>query len=167
MLKPIPIVAVETGEVEDAPEGSIPVALYGAGSGGGGGGSDIQIARFSTPDLDLSVTYLEEPNAPWVSFRFSGFISDVLSGTPGFKAALPANFEDELLMNLENTSPALISVSGTPQLAYIEFGIFIGDTEGIGVSGRNIVVLIQDIAFPDDGSLEIADLIGAYGRFNF
>lgn len=36
-LSPIPVVVDTSGDVEDAPSGSVPIALYGAGGGGGGG----------------------------------------------------------------------------------------------------------------------------------
>ena len=47
-LNPVPIVATDSGDAADAPEGAIPVAAY--GFGGGGGGNEV------TLDGDQAIT---------------------------------------------------------------------------------------------------------------
>jgi len=48
MLEPIPVVATETGDTEDAPSGAVPLALYGAGGGSG----DVEAFLASLPGYD-------------------------------------------------------------------------------------------------------------------
>lgn len=69
MADPIPYLVAESGTPEEAPNGSIPIALYGAGGGGVGPEGDVAVGRIilNTEDtLDLStvsnideVTYVD------------------------------------------------------------------------------------------------------------
>lgn len=53
MADPIPYVVKESGGAGAAPDGSIPIALFGAGGGGGGGAVDSVNGQIGEVELDI------------------------------------------------------------------------------------------------------------------
>lgn len=125
----------------------------------GGGGGAVPPARFKNSDLDLIVFYGDTED-PYVSFKFDGYLGEPLGmGTVGATYALPDIFEDEMIIQSGMISPALIVIEATAHPLYIEYTLIFGDTTSAGIAGKNIIILINSIRFPDDESINPEDLV--------
>lgn len=123
------------------------------------------MAQFSNGDVDIAVWY--GSSSPWYSLRFHGEVAEgPLAGTYGFSAPVSDGFDSEMTIFASQTVPFRYPNATVPTIGWLEFTFIVGDTTSLGIPGKTVTLLINDIVVPDDSNFGPEDLVGQSISFN-
>lgn len=138
MADPIPHVVLERGDASDAPEGAVPIALFGAGSGGGGGPIAISDVTGLQPALNAKAddSDLDTTNQS-VATKLSKSEFDT------FAQQASADFDQlELAVNTNSNNLESTFARANEAYALADSKVSKADRAGLGVAGWANAVFI-------------------------